>query len=462
MSARFVNLDRQTPMFLPCDLREWLPADHLVHFILDAVEQIPTGPFHVNHRGTGSEQYPPPMMLALLIYCYATGRFGSRTIEAATHSDVAVRYLCANHHPDHDSICVFRTANRAAFQAAFVTVLQLAQQLRLTRVGTVSVDGTKVQANASKHAAVSYQRAGELIAQLQLEVQELVTRAEQADTREAKETLDIPAELTRRETRLAALHQARQVIEARAKELATAQQVEHQAKVAARQAQRAAGKKPRGPEPQPPSETPDPKAQYNFTDPESRIMKAGNGQHFEQAYNAQAAVNEVMLIMGQRVSDAPNDKQELVASVAALSPVVAGEVHAVLVDSGFYSAAAVQAVEQKNDGTPSGLTVYAAVAKQSHHKTVADLLPPPEPTPLAADATPKEKMAHRLQTSAGRTLYKLRKQTVEPVFGIIKSVLGFRQFLLRGREKVSLEWLLVCVSYNFKRLFTLKNLAPVG
>jgi transposase len=462
MPARLVNLDRQTPMLLPCDLREWLPADHLVHFLLDAVEQIPTGHFHVNQRGTGSEQYPPTMMLALLIYCYATGRFGSRTIEAATHSDVAVRYLCANHHPDHDSICVFRTANRAAFQAAFVTVLQLAQQLRLTRVGTVSVDGTKVQANASKHAAVSYQRAGELIAQLQLEVQALVTRAEQADTRETKETLDIPAELTRRQTRLAALKQARQVIEARAKEIAAAQQAEHRAKVAARQSQRAAGKKPRGPEPKPPSEVPDPKAQYNFTDPASRIMKAGNGQHFEQAYNAQAAVDEAMMIVGQRVSDAPNDQQELVPTVQAISPVVAGDVHAVLADNGFYSAAAVQAVEQKPDGTPSGLTVYAAVAKQTHHKTVADLLPQPEPAPLPADANPKAKMAHRLQTNAGRTLYKLRKQTVEPVFGIIKSVLGFRQFLLRGREKVSLEWLLVCVSYNFKRLFTLKNLAPAG
>jgi len=324
------------------------------------------------------------------------------------------------------------------------------------------VDGTKVQANASKHAAVSYQRAGELIAQLQLEVQALVTRAEQADTRETKETLDIPAELTRRQTRLAALKQARQVIEARAKEIAAAQQAEHRAKVAARQSQRAAGKKPRGPEPKPPSEVPDPKAQYNFTDPASRIMKAGNGQHFEQAYNAQAAVDEAMMIVGQRVSDAPNDQQELVPTVQAISPVVAGDVHAVLADNGFYSAAAVQAVEQKPDGTPSGLTVYAAVAKQTHHKTVADLLPQPEPAPLPADANPKAKMAHRLQTNAGRTLYKLRKQTVEPVFGIIKSVLGFRQFLLRGREKVSLEWLLVCVSYNFKRLFTLKNLAPAG
>ena len=462
MPARFVNLDRQTPMFLPCDLRDWVPADHIVHFILDAVEQIPTTHFQVNHRGTGSEQYPPAMMLALLIYCYATGRFGSRTIEAATHSDVAVRYLCANEHPDHASICAFRVANDVAFKAAFVTVLQLAQQLRLTRVGTVSVDGTKIAANASKHAAVSYQRAGELITQLELEVQELLTRAEQADPRETKETLDLPAELTRREHRLAALKQARQVIEARAKEMAAAQTESYQAKVAAREAQRAAGKKPRGKEPAPPSEVPDPKAQYNFTDPASRIMKAGSGQHFEQAFNAQAAVDEAMLILGERVSDAPNDKQELVASVAAISPVVAAEVHAVLADSGFYSAAAVAAVEQKPDGTASGMTVYAAVEKTSHHKSIADLLPQPDPPAPGPDATAKELMAHRLKTALGQALYRLRKQTVEPVFGIIKEVMGFRRFTLRGRAKVALEWTLVCVSYNLKRMFALKNLAVAG
>src|SRR6266436_1320146 len=203
MAARFVNLDRQTPMFLPCDLREWVPAGQVVHFILDAVEQVTTGHFHVNDRGTGSEQYPPTMMLALLIYCYATGRFGSRTIEAATYSDVAVRYLCANVHPDHSSICEFRVVNKAAFGAAFVSVLQLAQQLHLTKVGAVSVDGTKIQAEA----------------------------------KEAKETLDIPAELGRREKRVAALKQARQVIEQRAKEMATAQQEEYKAKEAKRQAQ---------------------------------------------------------------------------------------------------------------------------------------------------------------------------------------------------------------------------------
>ncbi len=461
MPARFVNLDRQTPMFLPCDVRDWVPADHIVHFILDAVEHIPTAHFQVNHRGTGSEQYPPAMMLALLIYCYATGRFGSRTIEAATHSDVAVRYLCANEHPDHASICAFRVA-AVAFRAAFVTVLQLAQQLRLTRVGTVSVDGTKLAGNASKHAAVSYQRAADLITLLELELQVLLSRAGPADTRETKETLDLPAELTRREHCLAALKQARQVIEARAKEMAAAQTESYQAKVAAREAQRAAGKKPRGKAPAPPSEVPDPKAQYNFTDPASRIMKAGSGQHFEQAYNPQAAVDEAMLIVGERVSEAPNDQQELVANVMAISPVVVAEVRAVLVDSGFYSAAAVATVEQKPDGTASGMTVYAAVEKTSHPKSIADLLPQPDPPAPGPDATAKELMAHRLKTALGQALYRLRKQTVEPVFGIIKEVMEFRRFTLRGRAKVALEWTLVCVSYNLKRMFTLKNLAAAG
>ncbi len=462
MAARFVNLDRQTPMFLPCDLREWVPDGHIVHFILDAVDQIPTNHFRVNDRGTGSEQYPPAMMLALLIYCYATGRFGSRTIQAATYSDVAVRYLCANLHPDHSSICEFRVVNGPAFSAAFVRVLQLAQQLRVSRVGTVSVDGTKIQANASKHAAVSYGRAGEMIEQLELEVKGLMERAAQAEANEAKETLDIPAELVRRETRVTALKHAREVIEQRAKEMAAAQQEEYQAKEAKRQAQREAGKKPRGPEPTPPSQRPDPKEQYNFTDPESRIMKAGNGQHFEQAYNAQAAVDEQMLIVGERVSVAANDKEELVPTVAAISPVVVEEVKAVLVDSGFYSEAAVAAVEQTPEGASTGIKVYAAVEKHSHHKTVADLLPQPEPATPGPEASAKEVMAHRLKTETGKALYKLRKQTVEPVFGIIKEVMGFRRFMLRGRAKVGLEWTLVCVSYNLKRMFTLKNLIPAG
>jgi len=296
-----------------------------------------------------------------------------------------------------------------------------------------------------------------MIEQLELEVKELIERAQQAEATEAKETLDIPAELARRENRVAALKQARQIIEQRRNEMAAAQQEEYEAKQAKRQAQREAGKKPRGPEATPPSEAPDPKAQYNFTDPDSRIMKAGSGQHFEQAYNAQAAVNEQMLIVGQRVSAAPNDKAQLVPTVAAISPVVAPEVSAILVDSGFYSEAAVAAVESSSE-----IKVYAAVEKLSHHKTVADLLPQLEPVAPGPEASAKEIMAHRLKTQTGKALYKLRKQTVEPVFGIIKEVMGFRRFLLRGRTKVGLEWTLVCVSYNLKRMFTLKNLVAAG
>lgn len=249
------------------------------------------------------------------------------------------------------------------------------------------------------------------------------------------------------------------MIEERAREAAVSQQREHEAKMAQRQAEREQGNKPKGQDPQPPRSQPESKAQYNFTDPDSRIMKSGSG--FQQAYNAQAAVDENMLIVGAHLSQAPNDKEQLLPTLAAVAPELKAEVQAVLVDSGFYSEAAVQAVEQPADGTASGLTVYAAVERQGHHRTVDDLTKP-EPAPVKENATPKERMAHRLAIQTGRELYKLRKQTVEPVFGIIKEVMGFRRFRLRGREKVSLEWMLVCVSYNLKRMFTLKNLAMAG
>lgn len=450
-------------MFLPCDLREWVPGDHLVHFILEAVEQVSVAHFHVNHRGTGSAQYPPSMMLALLIYCYATGRSGSRTIEAATYSDVAVRFLCANLHPDHDSICAFRRENKAAIEAAFIQVLQLARELKLTRVGAVSIDGTKMLANASKHAAVSHGRAGEMIEQLQLEVRQLLEKAEAADAQEQSSGLNVPAELARRKERLAALKEARRVIEERAREAAAAEQGAYEAKMAERQAQREKGDKPKGKDPRPPSPEPEPKAQYNFTDPDSRIMKAGSGGQFEQAYNAQAAVDENMLIVGAQLSQAPNDKEQLVPTLAAVVPELKNEIQAVLVDSGFYSEAAVRAVEQLPDGTASGVTVYAAVERIAHHRTVEDLMAEKqEPAALAESASAKEQMAHRLKSRTGRQLYKLRKQTVEPVFGIIKEAMGFRRFRLRGRKKVSLEWTLVCLSYNLKRLFALKNLGAAS
>ena len=458
MAARFVQVDYDTPLILPPNLRDWVPAGHLAHFILDAVEEMDLRRIRVNERGTGSEQYPPGMLLALLLYCYATGIFSSRRIEQASYDSVPVRLICGDTHPDHDTICTFRRENRALLQEAFVRVLEMAQALQFLQVGhiTVAIDGTKVLANASKHAAVSYEHAGKTIEQLELEVQELMAKAEQADSTPLEDGLSIPAEIQRRQERKAKLAAARAQIEARAKARAAAEMAEYQAKAAERVAQKDQGKKPRGPEPKAPGEEPKPSDQYNFTDPESRIMKAGNGQHFEQSYNAQAAVEvQSRLIVGQRVSQAPNDKQELLPTVASVGAPVES-VAAVLADSGFYSEAAVRAVEQTPAGQPTGTTVYATLEKKEHHRSVSDLEKKEEPAALGPEANLGEVMKQRLKTAAGRAQYKLRQQTVEPVFGIIKSVLGFRQFLLRGVEKVGLEWQWVCVAYNLKRLHILR------
>jgi transposase len=464
MAARFVNIDYDTPLFLPPNLRDWVPAGHLAHFILEAVAEMDLRQVQVNERGSGCPQYPPRMLLALLLYCYATGVFSSRRIEQATHDSVPVRMMCGDSHPDHDTICTFRRENKALLQETFVRVLELAQELKFLQVGqlTLAVDGTKVLANASKHAAVSYEHAGKTIQQLDLEVQELLAKAERADSTPLEDGLTIPEEIQRRQERKAKLAAARAEIEARAQARAAAEMAQYKAKLAERAAQKDQGKKPRGPEPKEPSQQPKPGDQYNFTDPDSRIMKAGSGQHFEQSHNAQAAVEvESRLIVGERVSPAPNDKEQLVPTVAAVGQPVES-VAAVLTDSGFYSEAAVQAVEQNAAGQPSGTTVYAAMEKKEHHRTVGDLEKKEEPAAPAAGAGMAEVMKHRLQTAAGKAKYKLRQQTVEPVFGIIKSVLGFRQFLLRGKEKVGLEWKLVCLAYNFKRLHRMAQSFPAA
>jgi transposase len=454
MPARFVNVDHDTPLLLPPDLRQWIPEDHLVHYILDAVDALPLTTLRVNERGTGDEQFPPRMMLGLLIYCYATGTFSSRQIERATYTDVAVRLLTADTHPDHDTICTFRRQNKQALAESFVRVLELARELKVLKLGqiTLAADGTKVLANASKHAAVSYQRAGEQIEWLQQEVRQLLQKAEDADSAPLEDGLTIPDEIARRRERLEKLQRARAVLEERARARAAAERPDYEAKQAAREQKRQRGEPVRGREPQPPSETPAPKDQYNFTDPDSRIMKAGNGEHFEQAYNAQAGVcTESRLIVAARVTDASNDKQQLVPTVQAVPTEVVGALAAVLVDNGFYSAEAVQRVEQNG-----GPTVYAAVEKTSHHRRVSDLEKKPDPESPPPEADMGARMRHRLQTQAGRALYRLRQQTVEPVFGIIKEAIGFRRFSLRGLEGAHLEWLLVCLAYNFRRLHRLQ------
>lgn len=456
MAARFQNIDRQTPMLLPECIQDWIPEDDLAHFIIDAVAALKLDQCRINHRGTGDAQYPPEMMLSVLVYCYATGLFSSRRIEHATWQNVAVRYICANTHPDHDTLCAFRRKNGPLIQETFVKILQMARAVKLLKVGTVSVDGTKILANASKHAANSYGKAGELIATLENEVSQLIAKAEEADSTPLEDGLSIPQEIARRETRKARLQAAREVIEARARERAAEEKAERTAAMEERAARLARGEKLKGKAPAGPEsvdETPAATDQYNYTDPESRIMKTGSG--FEQSYNAQAAVEiESRLIVGQTVTAAPNDKEQLVPTLASI-PAELGKPERVLTDSGFYSEAAVAAVEAPGEDGRPGVEVIAAVKKKGHHRSVEDLEKKADPPPPGADATAKERMAHRTATKAGKEIYKQRQQTVEPVFGIIKAAMGFRQFLLRGIGKVGLEWGLVSLAYNLRRLHTL-------
>jgi transposase len=455
MAARFVTIDHDTPLLLPPDLRDWVPANHLVHFVMDAVCLLNLNAAQTNERGTGSAQYPPSMMLGLLIYSYCTGTFSSRKIEKLTHDSVPVRFLCADTHPDHDSICKFRRENKALLASAFHQILECAARAQILKVGdiTISIDGTKILASASKHSAMSYGHAAEQMKLLEEEIGQLLAKAEEADSTPLQDGLSIPEEIRRREDRMTKIKLAMEVIEARAKERLAEESVLYQSKLEARKAkEEATGKKPGGKEPKPPQEGPSSKDQYNFTDPESRIMKAGNGQHFEQAYNAQAAVEiESRLIVGQHLVDAPNDKEQLVPAMAAITPVVES-VAAVLVDNGYYSEAAVTKVESQS--SPKGRSVvYAATKQGKHGRRMVELEDHPDPPPPLPDASAAEIMGYRLATRAGKQLYGQRKQTVEPVFGIIKETMGFRRFMLRGLAKTKLEWTLVTLSYNVKRLF---------
>jgi hypothetical protein len=385
------------------------------------------------------------MMLALLIYSYATGTFSSRRIEAATYSDIAVMYICAGkEHPDHSVIRDFRARNQTAFREAFTKVLVTARETgKLKKAGGISIDGTKIRANASKHRAVSCKRAGEMIAELNLEVEELMKKAEEADSRPLEEGLTIPGEIGRRKERKAALAIAREAMEKRYKE---AKEEEGTGKDGGK-----------------PGETPPENYQYNFTDPESRIMKEGNGKHFEQDYNAQAAVDTEgsMLIVGGYVTNHGNDKKELGPAVAGVDKEIR-EVKTVAADTGYYSEEAVNDVEQrKEQGKQAGPEVYCAVEKGARHTSVKDLEKKKKAGRPPARQTKKQKMARKLKTKKGKAIYKKRKETVEPVFGIIKSAMGFRQFMLRGLEKVNTEWDLVMTSYNFKKLHKLIHGIPM-
>jgi transposase len=402
------------------------------------------------YRGTGSASYHPAPLLGLLVYGYATGVFSSRKLERATHDSVAFRFIAANDHPDHDTIATFRRRFLPEIEALFVKVLLLAREMGVLRLGTVALDGTKVHANASRHSALSYEHAGKIEAQLKAEVADLLARAEAADQTNIPDGMSIPEELARREDRLEKLAAARTKIEARAKERFVRELAEHEAKLAERAAKTAVtGKKPGGKAPPPPVEGPLPTDQINLTDEESRIMPVAGGG-FEQCYNAQAAVAaDSLLVIAANVAQAPNDKQRIEPMLNDIDtlPDELGKVGTLLADTGYFSAANVAACEA------AGIDPLIAMGRQPHHPPLSERFadvpaPPVNPTPVEA-------MAHRLKTTKGRDLYALRKQIPEPVFGIIKSVMGFRQFMLRGIGRVRGEWRLVTMAWNIKRMFVL-------
>jgi transposase len=448
--SRFVAVDRDTAYLLPPSVDEWLPQNHLARFVVEVIEQMDLSELVRQYAGRGSAAYHPAMLLGLLVYGYATGVHSSRKIERACHDSVAFRFIAANTQPDHDSIATFRRRFLVQIESLFVQVLVLAREMKCLKLGNIALDGTKIAANASKHRALSWEHANKLEAQLREEVQLLLKLAEESDTRPLNDGLDVPAEIARREQRLGAIGQAKLKIEQRARERHAVEQQDHEAKCAKRQAQREAGKKPRGPDPQPPSSEPKPGDQVNLTDEESRVMP-GPGGAFGQSYNAQAAVDtQTMLVVIPHVSQATNDKREIVPvldKVQAL-PQTLGQVELLLGDTGYFSAANVNACEAAN------IVPMLSMKRESHHLPVFERFAQDAPVPETDD--PVLKMAHRLRTKAGRALYGLRKQTVEPVFGIIKQVMGWRQMSMRGLDKARGEWSLVTMAWNIKRLHVLR------
>ena len=448
--SRFIAVDRETAFLLPPSVDEWLPQDHLARFVVEVIDQLDLSELVRQYAGRGSDAYHPEMLLGLLVYGYATGVHSSRKIERACHDSVAFRFIAANTQPDHDSIATFRRRFLAQIEALFVQVLVLAREMKCLKLGNISLDGTKIAANASKHRALSWEHANKIEAQLREEVQLLLKLAEDSDSRPVNDGLDVPAEIARREKRLAAIAQAKTKIEERARERHADEQQEYEAKCAKRDAQREAGKKPRGPDPQPPSSEPKAGDQINLTDEESRIMPSSGGG-FGQSYNAQAAVDtETMMVVIANVSQAANDKREMAPildKVRAL-PEVLGRVVTLLGDTGYFSAANVNACAAQ------GIEPLVSMRRESHHIPVLERFAPDAPEPETDDLVVK--MAHRLGSKKGRALYGLRKQTVEPVFGIIKRVMGWRQMSMRGLDKARGEWSLVTMAWNIKRLHVLR------
>lgn len=446
----FKPINRSTNYLFPPSVEDWLPEQHLARFVVEVVEQLDLKGMERAYRGAGSEAFHPVLLLSILVYGYATGVFSSRKLERASYDSVAMRYVAANEHPDHDTLNTFRQRFLKEIEGLMVQVLVIAQAMHLVSLGNIALDGTKLKANASRHRALSYGHIQKLEQRLREEVARLLARAEAADAEPVAQGMDLPEEIARREDRLRAIAAAKAKIEARAQERFAQAQADYQAKLNQREARtRETGKPARGKPPRPPQAGPRDPDQINLTDEASRIMAVAGGG-FEQCYNAQLAVDmDSLLIVKAHTVNAANDKQQVAPALNKLAalPEALGNVKHLVADTGYYSEANVRAC------TEHAIIPLIAVRREGHHPDPLERFT--EPPPLPEAATELERMRHCLKTQAGRALYAKRKCTVEPVIGIVKSVLGFRQFLLRGLDNVNGEWNLVALAWNVKRMHVL-------
>jgi transposase len=449
MARKFKTVDyeqsgQQTLMIDDC-----LPANHLARFIVAIIAMLDLGVFYAYYAAVGGEPIDPKVLLGLLLYGYATGVFSSRKIENATYEVIPFRFIAGGLHPDHSTIAWFRKQFLPEIKVVFAQVLLIAHEMGYLRLGNISLDGSKVHADASKSKAVSYGRLLKLEEQLRQEAEELLALGQQADEMELPEGLEIDVEVAFRQERLVNLAEAKRVLEARAEERYQVELAEYQAKLQAREEKaQETGRKPRGPEPKPPKPGPRDKDQYNFTDPSSRIMKNSANSGFDQHYNVQAAVDQDSLfVVGNTLSNHPVDTYEAIPTVDAI-PSEIGQPKAAALDKIYFAPQNIRELKTRR------IDPFIATGREPHHKSWRErFAQTPEPPP--DDASLIVKMAYKLQTEIGKAIYGLRKSTVEPVIGVIKEVLGFRQFSLRGLGAAAGEWCLVCLAWNLKRLHKL-------
>ena len=467
MSKNFRTCDLNQPFLLPPSLQDWLPEEHLACFIAELADGLDLSKiygYYSRRDGRGKAAYHPVMMVRALLYGYCMGITSSRRMERASYEDVAFRYLCANQHPDHDTIASFRQQHLPALAELFTQVLQLCNKAGLVKLGHVAIDGSKQQANASKHKAMSYDRMDEKAAQLKAEVEKLLAQAAETDAAEdrlygkGKRGDELPAELARRESRLKKIREAKAALEQEARERAEAQKKAAEEKLEQRRkkeeetGKKSGGRPPQVPDPE--QARPDAKDQRNFTDPESRIMPDGARKgSFVQAYNVQIAVDsKAQIIVAAEITQQTNDKQQLAPMLEQVIKNIGAKPVAATADTGYFSA------DQLNDERVAGIDLYIATGKQKHGQleppAVPEAIEPPDETESAM-----EKMKKKLKTEAGKALYKMRKAIVEPVFGQIKAARGIRAFLLRGMAKASAEWKLICATHNLLKLFRVSQAA---